>query len=85
MMCDICSECLDPYFVEPPESECPTRKKVLAMKRRLVKLKSRHNNIGFEMSFKGVWPADRYAVSQTVRLSIMILLLIVAVGTPFRL
>lgn len=64
MMCDIVSETLDPYFVEPPGSECKTRKKVLAMKRRLVKLKSRHNNIGFEMSFKGVWPADRYAVSE---------------------
>lgn len=64
MMCDIVSESLDPYYVEQPDADCPTRKKVLAMKRRLVKLKSRHANIGFEVSFKGVWPADRYAVSK---------------------
>ncbi|KAJ9106852.1 hypothetical protein QFC19_002981 [Naganishia cerealis] len=65
MFCDIVSETLDPYYVELPERDCPTRKKVLVMKRRLVKLKSRHENIGFELSFKGVWPADRYAVSET--------------------
>lgn len=66
MFCDIVSEMLDPYYVELPDSECTTRRKVLAMKRRLVKLKSRHGNIGFELSFKGVWPADRYAVGLRV-------------------
>ncbi|KAJ9122481.1 hypothetical protein QFC22_001909 [Naganishia vaughanmartiniae] len=64
MFCDIISEMLDPYYVELPDSDCTTRKKVLAMKRRLVKLKARHANIGFELSFKGVWPADRYSLSK---------------------
>lgn len=35
---------------------------MLAMKRKLVKLGSRHAAISFEFSFKGVWPANRYKV-----------------------
>ena len=66
VLCDVLSEMHDPLFVEETPEKCLVRNKVLSLKRKLVKCGAKHATIGYEVSLRGTWPAERYQALQDV-------------------
>lgn len=73
LFCDIISEACDQHPTAHPAHD-NTRETVLAMKRKLIKLGTKHAAIRFEFSFKGVWPAARYKALQDACIDLVSLL-----------